>query len=162
MSRLEELKTRIKEALPGLECVIGWQKGYDALHNTPLFMRSAEDVDKLEWGALNVHNPAVYLPTMAGKKVGVVVKGCDSRSVVELLQENLINRDNIVIFAAGCDGVVDLTKVKAKLAAAGTGAGFRADQHRAGEQGVAGGQQGVISGRQGVAAGKIDPVTNLQ
>ena len=123
MSRLEELKTRIKEALPGLECVIGWQKGYDALHNTPLFMRSAEDVDKLEWGALNVHNPAVYLPTMAGKKVGVVVKGCDSRSVVELLQENLINRDNIVIFAAGCDGVVDLTKVKAKLAAAGTGAG---------------------------------------
>ena len=45
MSRLEELKTRIKEALPGLACVIGWQKGYDALHNTPLFMRSAEDVD---------------------------------------------------------------------------------------------------------------------
>ena len=116
MSRLEELKTRIKEALPGLECVIGWQKGYDLLHHTPLFMRSEADVDKLEWSPLNVHNPAVYLPPFRGKKVGVVVKGCDSRSVVELLQEKLVNRDEIVIFGLPCDGVVDLSKVKAKLA----------------------------------------------
>ncbi|WP_428563012.1 MAG: 4Fe-4S dicluster domain-containing protein [Solidesulfovibrio sp. DCME] len=123
MSRLEELKTRIKEALPGLECVIGWQKGFDPLHNTPLFMRSEADVDKLEWGPLNVHNPAVYLPTLAGKKVGIVVKGCDSRSVVELLQENLINRDNVVIFGMPCEGVIDLSKVKAKIAAAGASAG---------------------------------------
>lgn len=123
MSRLEELKTRIKEALPGLECVIGWQKGFDALHNTPLFIRSEADVDKLEWGPLNVHNPAVYLPTMAGKKVGIVVKGCDSRSVVELLQENLIPRENVVIFGMPCEGVIDLSKVKAKLAAAGVAAG---------------------------------------
>ncbi|WP_300162449.1 4Fe-4S dicluster domain-containing protein [Solidesulfovibrio sp.] len=123
MSRLEELKTRIKEALPGLECVIGWQKGYDPLHNTPLFMRTDADVDKLEWGPLNVHNPAVYLPTFTGKKVGVVVKGCDSRSVVELLQENLINRDNVVIFGMPCTGVIDLSKVKARLAGAGVSAG---------------------------------------
>jgi len=123
VSRLDALKTRIKEALPGLECVIGWQKGYDALHNTPLFIRGEADVDKLEWGALNVHNPAVYLPSFAGKKVGVVVKGCDSRSVVELLQEKLIDRDNVVIFSAGCDGVVDIAKVRAKLAAAGLNAG---------------------------------------
>uniref|UniRef100_I2PXU1 Coenzyme F420 hydrogenase/dehydrogenase, beta subunit n=1 Tax=Desulfovibrio sp. U5L TaxID=596152 RepID=I2PXU1_9BACT len=123
MSRLEELKTRIKEALPGLECVIGWQKGYDPLHNTPLFMRSEADVDKLEWGPLNVHNPAVYLPLFRGKKVGVVVKGCDSRSVVELLQENLIDRDSVVIFGMPCTGVIDLTKVKGRLAAADAPAG---------------------------------------
>lgn len=123
MSRLEELKTRIKEALPSLECVIGWQKGYDPLHNTPLFMRSEADVDKLEWGALNVHNTAVYLPLFKGKKVGVVVKGCDSRSVVELLQETLVDRDNVVIFGMPCEGVIDLSKVKAKLAEAGVTAG---------------------------------------
>ena len=123
MSRLDELKTRIKEALPGLECVIAWQKGYDPLHNTPLFIRSEADVDKLEWGPLNVHNPAVYLPSFKGKKVGVVVKGCDSRSVVELLQETLVARENVVIFSMPCAGVIDLTKVKARLAAAGTAAG---------------------------------------
>ena len=123
MSRLDELKTRIKEALPGLECVIGWQKGFDSLHNTPLFMRSDADVDKLEWGPLNVHNPAVYLPPFRGKKVGIVVKGCDSRSVVELLQENLIDRDDVVIFGMPCEGVIDLSKVKARLAAAGATSG---------------------------------------
>jgi len=123
VSRLEDLKARIKEALPGLECVIGWQKGYDPLHNTPLFMRSEADVDKLEWGALNVHNPAVYLPSFRGKKIGIVVKGCDSRSVVELLQEKLIDRDGVVIFGMPCDGVVDLSKIKAKLADAGLTAG---------------------------------------
>ena len=123
MSRLEDLKARIKAALPGLECVIGWQKGYDPLHHTPLFMRSEADVDRLEWGALNVHNPAVYLPSFRGKKVGVVVKGCDSRSVVELLQETLINRDDVVIFGTACEGVIDLSKVKARLAAADASAG---------------------------------------
>ena len=123
MSRLEDLKTRIKEALPGLDCVIAWQKGFDPLHNTPLFIRSEADVDKLEWGPFNVHNPAVYLPAFRGKKVGVVVKGCDSRSVVELLQENLIDRADVVIFSMPCTGVIDLTKVKARLAAAGTSAG---------------------------------------
>ncbi|MGD9608322.1 MAG: 4Fe-4S dicluster domain-containing protein [Desulfovibrionaceae bacterium] len=123
MSRLEDLKARIKEALPGLECVIAWQKGYDPLHNTPLFIRTEADVDKLEWGPLNVHNPAVYLPSFRGKKIGVVVKGCDSRSVVELLQESLIDRADVVIFSMPCTGVIDLTKVKARLAAAGTTAG---------------------------------------
>jgi formate dehydrogenase (coenzyme F420) beta subunit len=123
VSRLEELKASIKKALPGLTCVIGWQQGFDALHNTPLFMRSEADVDKLTWGALNVHNPAVYLPAFRGQKIGVVVKGCDSRSVVELIQEKLQNRDDVVIFGLPCTGVVDLSKVKAKLAAAGTAAG---------------------------------------
>jgi len=123
VSRLEDLKARIKEALPGLECVIAWQKGYDPLHNTPLFIRTEADVDKLEWGPLNVHNPAVYLPSFRGKKIGVVVKGCDSRSVVELLQEGLIDRADVTIFSMPCTGVIDLTKVKARLAAAGATAG---------------------------------------
>jgi len=123
MPRLEELKSRIKEALPGLACVIGWQQGYDPLHHTPLFIRSESDVARLEWGALNVHNPAVYLPSYRGQKIGVVVKGCDSRSVVEQLQENLIDRENVVIFSMPCTGVIDLAKVKARLAQAGAPAG---------------------------------------
>jgi coenzyme F420-reducing hydrogenase delta subunit/ferredoxin len=110
-ARLAELKESIKANLPGLDFVIGWQAGYDALHNTPLFMRSPEDVDKLVWGPLNVHNLATYLPALQNKKVGVVVKGCDSRSVVELLQEKLIDRDKLVVFSMPCTGVVDLSKI---------------------------------------------------
>ncbi|QJT08714.1 4Fe-4S dicluster domain-containing protein [Oceanidesulfovibrio marinus] len=112
MPHLDELKSAIKERLPELDFVIGWGRGFDPIHATPLFMRTEADVDKLEWGPLNVHNTATYLPSLRGKKVGVVVKGCDSRSVVQLMQENLIDREDLVIFGMPCTGVVDLTKIK--------------------------------------------------
>lgn len=112
---LEELKKAIKARLPELECVIGWQQGYDAAHAAPLFMKTPEDVDRLIWGPLNVENAAVYLPDFKDKKVGIVVKGCDSRSVVELLQEHLLYRDNVVIFSMPCEGTLDMGRVDAEL-----------------------------------------------
>ncbi len=121
---LDALKARIKAELPNLDVVIGWQKGFDPIHATPLFMRTPEDVDKLVWGPLNVHNPATYLTGLRGKKVGVVVKGCDSRSVVELLQEKLIDRDKVVVFNMPCSGIVDVEKIGKSLEAAGTGLGY--------------------------------------
>ena len=50
---------------------MGWQKGFDGLHATPLYMRKPEDVEKLIWGPLNVHSLATYLPLFKGKKVEV-------------------------------------------------------------------------------------------
>lgn len=109
---LDQLKDSIKTALPDLDMVMGWSMGYDPLHASPHYMYTATDVDDLVWGPLNVQNLATYLPSLKGKKVGIIVKGCDSRSVVELLQENLINREDVVIFGAPCSGVVDMTKIK--------------------------------------------------
>ncbi|MDR1659674.1 MAG: hydrogenase iron-sulfur subunit [Desulfovibrio sp.] len=112
---LDSLKQAIKEKLPALECVIGWRQGYDDAHTTPLFMRKTEDVDELVWGPLNVANPAVYLPRFKGRKTGIVVKGCDARSVVELLQENLIAREDVTIFSLPCEGTLDMARVNEKL-----------------------------------------------
>ncbi|MFO7877692.1 MAG: 4Fe-4S dicluster domain-containing protein [Desulfovermiculus sp.] len=115
MSLLEEIKAKIKEELPSLDCVIGWKQGFDPLHATPHFMRTEQDVDQLIISPLCVQNLATYLPGMKEKKVGVLVRGCDSRSVVELLQENLIKRENVVIFGLSCDGAVDLAKIKNEI-----------------------------------------------
>lgn len=115
LAPLAELKAKIKEALPDLECVIGWHRGYDALHSVPAFMRSPEDVDKLIWGPLNATNPAVYLPSFKGRKVGIVVKGCDSRSVTQLLQEKLVRREDVTIFALPCEGTLDYDKLRAVI-----------------------------------------------
>ncbi|MBD5607481.1 MAG: hydrogenase iron-sulfur subunit [Desulfovibrio sp.] len=112
---LDELKEAIKARLPELDCVIGWGLGYDQAHATPIFMKTPEDVDKLIWGPLNTMNCATYLPLFKGKKVGVVVKGCDSRSVIELLQEKLINRDEVVIFSIPCEGTLDMGRINAEL-----------------------------------------------
>ncbi len=120
---LDQLKQAIKERLPELDVVIGWQKGYDDAHTVPLFMHTPEDVDRLVWGPLNVNNPATYINSYIGrtvpadkvKKIGVVVKGCDSRSVVEMLQEKLIDRENIVLFAMPCEGTFDMARIDQAL-----------------------------------------------
>lgn len=114
---LKELKEQIKKVLAdgGVEFVMGWQIGHDPLHATPLFMRTPEDVEKLIWGPLNLHSLATFLHRFKGKKVGIVVKGCDSRGIVELLQEDLIKREDVVIFGMGCNGTVDVSKVLTKL-----------------------------------------------
>ena len=119
MSLLEDIKAKIKEELPNLDCVIGWKQGFDSLHATPHFMRTQEDVDQLIFNPLCGQNLAAYLPAMKDKKVGILVRGCDSRSVVELLQENLIKRENVVIFGLPCPGAVDLDKVEESFGALG-------------------------------------------
>lgn len=111
---LTELREQIRKALAeeGLELVLGWQKGFNPLHDTLLVMRTPADVDKLVWGPLNVQNLATFLPEYRGRKIGVVVKGCDSRAVVELLQEGLINREDVIIFGMGCNGTVNVRHIE--------------------------------------------------
>ncbi|MCG8532606.1 MAG: 4Fe-4S dicluster domain-containing protein [Desulfovibrionales bacterium] len=116
MQALAELKEQIRQALPELDVVIGWQQGYDALHAAPLFIRTEEDVDKLVVNEFCVTNPASYLREMRnGKKVGLVLKGCDSRSVIQLIQEELIDRDNVVVFGFGCSGVLNHAKIQERF-----------------------------------------------
>ncbi len=110
-NHLSELQAKIKEKLPELDMVVGWGQGFDPLRAAPLFMRTEEDVDNMLWSPLCVHNLAAYLTGLKGKKVGVVVKGCDSRSIVQLLQEKLLNREDITVFGAPCSGVVSLKKI---------------------------------------------------
>ena len=124
MSVLTELKAAVARRLPDLDLVIGWGEGFDALHRTPLFVRTEADVEKLRFDPLCVHNLSTYLTRYGGgKRIGVVVKGCDSRSVVELLQEKLIHRENVVVFGVPCEGVADLNKLKRALAAKGVDIG---------------------------------------
>lgn len=116
MAIQEQLKKMILEVLPGVDCVIGWGPGPDPLRGSPYFMRNPEDVESFLAGPLAVQNPALYLPEYKGRKVGVVVKGCDSKSIVQLISENLIKREEVVIIGFPCDGVLDLDKAADKLA----------------------------------------------
>lgn len=116
MSTQEELKQIILKVLPEVECVIGWGPGPDPLRASPCFMRAAPDVDSFVAGPLAAANTALFLPEYKGKKVALVVKGCDSRSVVQLISENLIKRDEVIIIGFPCAGVLDENKVAARLA----------------------------------------------
>lgn len=88
--------------------VIGWGAGSAAFKTTPVFIEKPEDVGKLVWNPACTNNLAVYLPQLTKSgKVGIVAKPCDSRSIVTLIQENQVPRENVFIIGVTCQGVVD-------------------------------------------------------
>lgn len=100
------------KVLPEVEAVICYQQGFDPLHAIPLFLRKPEDVEKVTWSPLCAQNLASYLPQLKKKKMAVVVKGCDSRAIVQFMQENLILRENVIVIGIPCEGVVDVAKIQ--------------------------------------------------
>ena len=115
MSIQEELQKAIKAVLPDVSCVIGWGEGPEALRLAPVNIQDEAGADAFRAGYLAVNNPAIYLRLYRGSKTGIVLKGCDSRSVGQLLAEGLLKREEIHIIGYGCEGVVDVEKVAAQL-----------------------------------------------
>jgi len=107
---LEKLKEVVRQVLPEVDVVIGYRQGFDPLHATPCFITKPEQVDQLIWNPLCVHNLTSYLPSL-NKKIAVIVKGCDSRTIIQYMQETLINRDNVVVIGIPCTGVISVKKV---------------------------------------------------
>lgn len=113
----ENLRKVVQEIMPQVEAVIGWEKGFNELRTRPVFIRKEEDISRLIWSPFCVQNLSGYLvktPAVQpkeGKKIALCVKGCDSRSVVALIQEHFLNRDNLFIIGIPCTGTIDWRKV---------------------------------------------------
>ncbi len=107
---LEKLKEIVRTVLPSVDVVIGYRTGLDALHPVPCFITSPDEIDALVLNAACVNNLASYLPSLK-KKAAVIVKGCESRTIVQFLQEGLVKRENVVVIGVPCHGVVNMRKV---------------------------------------------------
>jgi formate dehydrogenase (coenzyme F420) beta subunit len=106
IEKLKEIISNIKDA----ESTICWQQGFDKLHTTPLFITEPGQIESAVWNPLCAQNLAGYLPFIK-KKTAVVVKGCDSRTIVQLMQEGLIDRKNVTIIGIPCKGVISVRKL---------------------------------------------------
>jgi formate dehydrogenase subunit beta len=110
-----ELKLR-REARALLEqgkvdYIIGFEAGSLKFTTTPLITSEQEATSRLVINPFIVNNLSVFLTEVKGR-VGVVVKGCDSRSLVSLMQDNKVARDDVVILGIPCSGIIDLSKVE--------------------------------------------------
>lgn len=119
MADMSEIQDKIREeARKALESgevgvVIGWGAGSVPFKTTPVFVDKPEDVEKLVWNPACTNNLAVYLPKMArNRKVGIVAKPCDIRSIVTLIREKQVKRENVFIIGVGCGGVIDARSVE--------------------------------------------------
>jgi len=98
-----------------IDLFIGWEAGSVPLRATPAFVRRPEDVDRLIWDATCENNLAAFLPDHRDAQVGIMVKPCDARAVVGLLQEGQVKRENLRIVGVSCPGVVDPRKVASQV-----------------------------------------------
>jgi len=76
----------------------------------PFIIRSPEDAEQFVFNHYSVNNLSVYLTKLAKPKegkVGIVAKGCDIKSIIALIQENQIKRDDVIIIGVNCNGVVN-------------------------------------------------------
>jgi formate dehydrogenase (coenzyme F420) beta subunit len=119
MITAEEIRTKIRQLFEdgSIRLFVGFGSGSDSLLVTPCFVRNLQEVSQLVWNPLCANNLSKYLLDLCKVegKVGIMVKGCDSRSVVELLKENQIDRDKIFIVGVPCGGIVDKDKLVAML-----------------------------------------------
>lgn len=90
-----------------VEVVIGFTPGTLPMRVAPAFVRKPEEVGKLVWGPYCENNLSRYLRGFKSKKVAIVAKGCDSRSVVALLAEHQLERDQVYIIGVPCSGMID-------------------------------------------------------
>ncbi|MQL53362.1 dehydrogenase [Desulfofundulus thermobenzoicus] len=107
----ERLRTTAQQLLESgqVNLVIGYGPGSEAGRVIPLFISKPEEASRLVWNPLCVNNLAKYLTDYRNHpgKVAVVVKGCDSRAVVRLLQDQQIQREQVVVLGIPCSGLVN-------------------------------------------------------
>jgi len=136
MSASREIEVRLRETAEKLlkekkvSLFLGYEKASLPFRTTPLFLTHAEDVGRLAWNPFCTANLAVYLPrlfagganardaknTAPPPTVGMVLKACDMRSVVALLQEKQVRRENLVLVEVACGALVDRRKAERALA----------------------------------------------
>lgn len=129
MAKIDTLREEAKKLLIAgkVKYVIGYEVGADGVTASPVFIKNPDEAEKLVWNPGCVHNLAKFLVDEKRRKarqkqpdtrpVGIIVKGCDSRAVVVLLQEKFISREDVVLLGVSCEktGVVDENKLAKKL-----------------------------------------------
>jgi ferredoxin len=77
-----------------------------------MFIRTPQGTDNLIWNSFCENNLATYIHKFNRFKVGLVVKGCDARSVTALFLEKRFKPDQLFLIGVPCQRMVDRRKVK--------------------------------------------------
>jgi ferredoxin len=125
MIAIEDIRARAKELLESgkVRAVLGFRRSSAGLLAEPTFVTAADDAASLVWDATCVHNLALYLVNEKKRQkaerapdtrpLAIIAKGCDSRAINVLLQENHVAREEVIILGVSCEGggVIDTRKV---------------------------------------------------
>ena len=97
--------------------VLGWNVGEFDYDITPAIFSNADELEKgFVYDTFAGANLSKYLikETKKDGKVLAFIKPCDSYSLVQLIKEHRINRENVYIVGIACEGKSDIDKIKAR------------------------------------------------
>lgn len=107
-----------EEALKSQEvaAIIGWRKQDFWWQSPVVFLESSADAQLLVWDPFSIYSPVKFLLSWQDscqQKIGVFVKGCDSRGINRLLQDKRLDRERVVVYGVPCSGKADAEKIRA-------------------------------------------------
>ncbi|MHC4183136.1 MAG: Fe-S oxidoreductase [Planctomycetota bacterium] len=116
---IEALRKKAEELLKSntVSVIYGYGEGSTPERTRPVFITKPEDVNKLIWNKYCVYNLTTYLKRQEARKLGkpaIVVKGCDAKTIIVLIKESQIKREDIFIIGVTCTGVGEPLATKCK------------------------------------------------
>jgi formate dehydrogenase subunit beta len=109
-NQINELHSKARELLESgeVQVVIGWAKSSTPERTRPVFITTPDDVERLVWNGHCRNNLSIYLVRKEIRTLGktaIMAKGCDVKSIIGLIQESQIKREDVFIFGLSCDGI---------------------------------------------------------
>lgn len=106
--------------------VIGYEKSDNSALARPVFIHKPKDANKLIWDPTCNNNLTLYLVAEMKKKpkkgeepdmrpVGIVVKPCDSKTIIELMKENIVSRERVKVIGVISEGSISPKRLRDAL-----------------------------------------------
>lgn len=108
---MSELVSTIQKILAETGLVLGWSATGAGGAAAPERFHSAEETKAAIFDSTCVHNLAVHLPRLKDRPVGIVAKACDARSIIELIVEREVDRDQVKVIAVSCNDTLDVKAI---------------------------------------------------
>ncbi len=132
-NKIKEIATRLLNS-GEVNIFMAWEKGEQEFQTRPFFASKPEEVNRLVFDQYAIHNltNALLKYRDGHEKIGIVVKGCDSRGINRLMQDGQIKRERLYIVGVCCPGMQDpleAMRVASGFAPKGSSAGLAAKCH---------------------------------
>lgn len=120
MLESSEIENSIKKVVKQIlskekvEYILGYEAGPLPFTAIPLFIESEADVERLIWNETCNLNLVRYMQEQPPvEKIGIILKNCEIQTLLVLINENQIKREQVIILGVPCDyGVIDGNKIK--------------------------------------------------
>ena len=105
----EELQQIAAELLKAgkVDLVLGYTQGEQPERSVPCIVTHSEDVDQLLFDEYCEKALSKYLleESFQGKKIALMVKGCDHRAIKLMMSESRISKDDVYLIGVECGGM---------------------------------------------------------